>query len=129
MSRAVPGAQNPNGIFENYFEVNYPPLPLPMIWRVVYHEAVRGNHILWDQQDIESVNSMVESAKPGSSFSMDDSDKKAITKFMASFFSTSDFRDLQGMIKSLPANHKAVAFILYNRAITVWKRWLKTNLH
>lgn len=113
------------GIFENYFEANYAPLPLPMIWRVIYHEAIRGNHILWERGDLDAIENMHQSAD----FKMNEEDRSAVTTFMVRFMAGSDFRQLADMIKALPINQKAVAFILYRRAISVWQNWLKTNLH
>lgn len=121
---AAPRNSNAN-IFENYFESNYAPLPLPMIWRVIYHEAMRGNHILWDAKDLEAIDQMHQSPE----MKMNEEDRSAITTFMVKFMAGSDYRQLTEMIKALPMNQKAVAFILYRRAISVWQRWLKTNLH
>ena len=42
-------------IYENFFETDIPPLPLPMVWRVVYNEAIRGNHILFDGPDLKAI--------------------------------------------------------------------------
>lgn len=112
-------------IRENYFESNYAPLPLPMIWRVIYHEAIRGNHILWDSNDLAAIDQMHESAE----LKMNDADRSAVTSFMVRFISGTDFRQLSDMIKELTLDQKAVAFILYRRAIHTWQRWLKTNLH
>lgn len=126
MSDAAARPRNANAsIPENYFEANYPPLPLPMIWRVIYHEAMRGNHILWDKTDLEAIEYMHQSPD----FKMNEEDRSAITDFMVRFTSGTDFRQLVDMIKALPMNQKAVAFVLYRRAISVWQRWLKTNLH
>ncbi len=126
MSGADAGAKKAtSGVFENYFETTYPPLPLPAIWRIIYHEAVRGNHILWDQSEIETIDKTIKS--PDLKLSQEDT--LSITKFMAGFFSSGDFRDLKRMIKDLPDHQKSIAFLLYSRAIKVWQKWLKTNLH
>jgi hypothetical protein len=126
MSGADVGAVNSSkNIFENYFESNYAPLPLPMIWRVVYHEAVRGNHILWERGDLDAIEAHVQSPD----FKLATEDKQMATKFMTKFFSTVDFTALQLMIKQLTPSQKALVFLLYRRAISVWQGWLKLNLH
>lgn len=126
MSQAVVGAKKSSeGVFENYFETNYAPLPLPMIWRVIYHEAVRGNHILWNAAELESIEQQCNSPE----FKLQPGDSGVLAKFMAKFFHTANFGDLQSMIATLNDQQKAVAFLLYRRAITVWQKWLKTNLH
>lgn len=114
-----------SSIFENYFEANYAPLPLPLIWRVVYHEAVRGNHILWEKADLDAIEAQYGS----SSFKLAPEDTSAVTRFMARFFSTVDYADLKKMLRLLPIQQKAVVFLLYRRAISVWQSWLKLNLH
>ncbi|MCX6125218.1 MAG: hypothetical protein NTV34_10815 [Proteobacteria bacterium] len=126
MSGAEAGMKNSSqNIFENYFESNYPPLPLPMIWRVVYHEAVRGNHILWDRVDLDAIEEHVQS----SNFTLDTEDKKVATRFMSKFFSTVDYTDLQTMLKRLTLAQKSLVFLLYRRSMTGWQQWLKRNLH
>ena len=126
MSGAEAGIKNSSqNIFENYFESNYPPLPLPMIWRVVYHEAVRGNHILWDRVDLDAIEEHVQS----SNFKLDTEDKKVATRFMSKFFSTVDYTDLQTMLKRLTLAQKSLVFLLYRRSMTGWQQWLKRNLH
>ncbi len=125
MTRVAASENQNSSIYENYFESNFPPLPLPMIWRVVYHEAIRGNHILWDRADLDSIENLHQSAE----LKMSSEDRNAITSFMVKFMGGSDYRQLQAMIQTLSMNQKAVAFILYRRAISVWQRWLKTNLN
>lgn len=112
-------------VSENYFETNYPPLPLPMIWRVIYHEAMRGNHLLWDKVDLDEIEATVTSPN----FKVNPEDKHLVTHFMAKFLSTISFMDLQTMVKSLSHQQKALVFILYRRAISTWQTWLKTHLH
>lgn len=114
-----------HSVSENYFETNYPPLPLPMIWRVIYHEAVRGNHILWEKADLDAIE--LEFQSPN--FKLAQEDKGAITRFMARFHASVDYNELRAMICQLPRQQKAVAFLLYRRAISVWQTWLKSNLH
>ena len=112
-------------IYENYFESTYPPLPLPMIWRLVYQEAVRGNHILWDRADLEDIEKHVLS----NDFKLEHGDKIVATRFMADFFQTVDYNNLQAMLKTLTLKQKSLVFLLYRRAISVWQTWLKVNLH
>jgi len=114
-----------SSISENYFEDHYPPLPLPMIWRVIYHEAARGNHLLWDRQDLADVESTLSSK----SMSIDASDKIQLTKFMALFLSTGNFQELQAMLKGCSQRQKALVFIMYKRALSTWRMWLKNNLN
>lgn len=125
MSRAGATKNPSSSIRENYFETTYPPLPLPMIWRVIYHEAMRGNHILWERNDLDAIEQKYQTAE----FQMTEEDRNVITKFMVRFLGCSDFRELQAMIRELTISQKAVAFVLYRRSISVWQRWLKTNLH
>jgi hypothetical protein len=121
MSRPGSGAQ----MYENFFESNVPPLPLPMIWRVVYNEAIRGNHILFDADDIKAIEDYYHSP----SFKLSSDNSGAMARFAVKFFGSSDFGEMKSLFKSLTLEQKAVALILYRRSISVWKDWLKRNLH
>ena len=118
-------AREKASIFENFFEQDYAPLPLPMVWRVVYYEAIRGNHILWDKEDLETIASFYQAPD----VRLDAVDQVAMTKFGSKFFQSSDFREMKQLIKMLPTHHKAIAFLLYRRSIGSWQTWLKKNLH
>ncbi len=125
MSRSGASAKASANLYENFFEESYPPLPLPMIWRVIYHEAVRGNHILWNSDDLASIEHSLQAAQ----FKIAPTEHDTIIQFMANLTSCGDFRELHNMIKGLPAHQKPVIFLLYRRALAGWHRWLKANLH
>ena len=114
-----------DSIRENYFETAYPPLPVPHIWRVVYQEAMRGQHILWDRDDLV----MIEAELGSTDLSVTEADKHFMSRFMVKFLTSSDFSELKHLLKSLPTKRKAFAFILYTRSLNVWKEWLKRNLN
>lgn len=112
-------------MYENFFESNVPPLPLPMVWRVIYNEAIRGNHILFDTEDLKAIDEYYQSAQ----FKLKPENKPIMARFAVRFFGSSDFSEMKGLIKGLTLEQKAVALILYRRSISVWNNWLKTNLH
>ena len=118
-------AREKASIFENFFEQDYAPLPLPMVWRVVYYEAIRGNHILWDKNDLEAVAKFYNEPN----VKLNAADQIAMTKFGSKFFQSADFGEMKNMVQALPAHHKAIAFLLYRRAINSWQAWLKKNLN
>jgi hypothetical protein len=118
-------AQVNASIYENFFDSNIPPLPLPMVWRVVYHEAVRGNHILFDAEDMTAIEDYYHSKD----FKLREENNAPMAKFAVKFFSSTDFREMRAMIKALPIDQKVVALILYKRSMSVWREWLKRNLH
>ena len=118
-------SQSNAAVYENFFESNVPPLPLPMVWRVVYNEAIRGNHILFDVEDLKAIEEFYHSPD----FKLNAENNVPMTKFAVKFFSSTDFKDMKAMIKALPLDQKVVALILYRRSISVWQDWLKRNLH
>lgn len=121
MSKSFAGAQ----MYENFFESNVPPLPLPMVWRVVYNEAIRGNHILFDTDDIKAIEEFYHSPN----FKLRAENNGVMARFAVKFFASSDFGEMKALFKGLTLEQKAVALILYKRSISVWKDWLKRNLH
>jgi len=112
-------------VYENLFESNVPPLPLPMVWRVIYAEAIRGNHIIFDAEDLKAIEEFYHS--PG--FKLKPENNSPMAKFAVKFFGTSDFKEMKALVKALPIDQKVVALILYKRSISVWQDWLKRNLH
>jgi hypothetical protein len=118
-------AQANASVYENFFEANVPPLPLPMVWRVVYHEAIRGNHILFDADDMAAIEEFYHSPD----FKLNPENNVPMTRFAVKFFSSTDFKEMKAMVKALPIDQKVVALILYRRSISVWQDWLKRNLH
>lgn len=118
-------ARSNASMYENFFESNVPPLPLPMVWRVVYNEAIRGNHILFDAEDLKEIEEYFHSPN----FKLRPENNTPMAKFAVRFFGSSDFREMKALIKSLNLEQKAVALILYRRSISVWSDWLKRNLH
>ena len=121
MSRSVSNA----AVYENFFESNVPPLPLPMVWRVVYNEAIRGNHILFELDDLKAIEEFYHSPD----FKLRPENNNPMAKFAVKFFSSTDFGEMKALIKALPIDQKVVALILYRRSISVWQDWLKRNLH
>lgn len=121
MQRPIAGAQ----MYENFFESNVPPLPLPMVWRVVYNEAIRGNHILFDADDMKAIEDYYHSPQ----FKLRPENNSAMARFAVKFFGSSDFAEMKSLFKSLTLEQKAVALILYRRSISVWREWLKRNLN
>jgi hypothetical protein len=116
---------NNAAMYENLFETTVPPLPLPMVWKVIYSEAIRGNHILFDQEDLSEIETFYHSAD----FKIKAENNGPMAKFAVKFFSSSDFQEMRRLIKALPIDQKVVALILYRRSISVWQDWLKRNLH
>lgn len=121
MSRGLSNA----AIYENFFESNLAPLPLPMVWRIVYNEAIRGNHILFDAEDLKAIEEFYHSPD----FKLNPENNVPITKFAVKFFGSTDFGEMKRLIKALPLDQKVVALILYRRSISTWQDWLKRNLH
>lgn len=122
---AMQKAVNNAAMYENLFETSVPPLPLPMVWKVIYSEAIRGNHILFDTEDLSAIESFYHSKD----FRLKEENNGPMAKFAVKFFSSSDFQEMRRLIKALPIDQKVVALILYRRSISVWQDWLKRNLH
>jgi hypothetical protein len=116
---------NNQAMYENLFESTVPPLPLPMVWKVIYSEAIRGNHILFDKEDLSKIEAFYHSSE----FKLKAENNAPMAKFAVKFFSSSDFQEMRKLIKALPIDQKVVALILYRRSISVWQDWLKRNLH
>ena len=88
MQRANATANANAAMYENLFEETVPPLPLPMVWKVIYAEAIRGNHILFDAEDLAEIEAFYHSSE----FKLKTENNVPMAKFAVKFFGSSDFQ-------------------------------------
>lgn len=112
-------------VYENFFENAYPSLPLPKIWQVIYHEGIRGHHIMFSSADLSAIQEYFGSKD----FRLSESDSELIADLSARLFSSNDLQEMRQLLRGVSLPHKVVLFILYRRALTIWGTYLKKSLH
>ncbi len=99
-------------IAENFFEQNYPESPLPKLWQIIYQEAIRGNHILFEQNDVErfSTATLSEQECPKSF-------ETSIEEIICSILYSNNLTQMKAIICSCPFAVRRTIFGVYNWAI------------
>ena len=99
---------------------------LPPLWRIIYQEAVRGNHVLFENvPEARYASRTITIGRPGVSKSISKDLSKTVTKI----FKSSSITEMKQIINKLNRQEKDVLFLMYERAIVSWKKQLKASLN
>ncbi len=108
----------PGLIFENFFVEQ---LGMPLLWQLIYQEAMRGNHLLFDREDLlrfESEASPILSA-----------DDQKTSDFVYSIFENHDLTSIQTQISQLSFGQKRRVHQVYRRFLDRWRFQLKQGMN
>ncbi len=75
----------------------HPELDLPPLWQVIYHEAIHGNHILFEKELVDFFEKDI--SKSEHSFS-DEQTEHLVTSALI-LMSTTDFQKMRSLVKRL----------------------------
>jgi hypothetical protein len=95
---------------------------LPPLWSVIYEEAVRGNHVLFDASDIEAFQK-----DPTPHY--DDAEIAWVVTYIAQQTVKTSLIELQRAVRELPEVKRGLVFILYMNAIQYFTAQLKRSLN
>ena len=112
-------------VYENILmELNPSPLQeYPLHWQVIYQEAMRSRHILFDETDVnrfQGRESLLRSAQWNLPLL-----KEAIVKLVAA----SNIKEMQVIIQELSVPQRKNLFRLYLRALNAWRQDLQMGLN
>lgn len=98
---------------------------LPPTWQVIYNEGIRGNHILFAENDIQLFQNQVtdlsdEANQPAESEVVDIAFRVMVA---------SSFEEMYEVISSASLEIRMQLFVVYQRLLIVWSEYLKVNLH
>lgn len=99
---------------------------LPPLWRVIYQEAVRGNHVLFENVPQSSYSARAATlSRPGVNTGISENLQITVTRI----FRSSSITEMKAIIKGLNRQEKDALFLIYERAINTWKMQLKASLN
>lgn len=98
---------------------------LPPLWQTIYYEAVRSNHIMFEQNDVRSFTA--ETAEKMLSLNADE--RSNICDASMRILNASDLGSMREAIAELPYKQKKVLFAIYSNALLKFKEESKQNLH
>lgn len=99
-------------------------LVFPPLWALIYHEAIRNNHLLFSHDDLTRFSS-----EAGSLHSQRQADKEQLCKTVCELFSCSDLSSMQSLITRLPYRLRADVFAIYLRFIDDWRQHARVGLN
>lgn len=95
---------------------------LPPLWSVIYEEAVRGNHVLFDPSDIEAFQK-----NPIAHY--DDAEIAWVVTYIAQQTVKTSLIELQATVRELSPAKRSLVFMLYMNAIQYFTAQLKRSLN
>ncbi len=110
---------------ESLIQSNYPEMNIPPLWQVLYQEAVRGNHLLFDKKEVERFEEERVSFKPV----WDDLINEEIEEIATHLAGCSDLREMMDIIDSLTLKTRKTLYFLYVELLVIWKHALRSQLN
>jgi hypothetical protein len=95
---------------------------LPNNWRVIYHEAFRGNHLLFDAADVESFNGARKL-----SLSASTGDKKVALRAAVRIVGEQSITNMRNQVNQLGIESKYYLFRLYLRYVDSMRDQVKNS--
>lgn len=116
-----------NQILENsMFSIYQNPDFLPPLWRVIYQEAIRGHHVLFDHIPQSSYGARTLTlGRPGAQSGLSEN----ILETIADIIKSSSITEMKEIINKLSRQEREVLFFIYQRAIRQWQNKLKSTLN
>ncbi len=105
--------------FEGILNEQYSqPAFLPPLWRIIFQEAMRGNHILFSK----SVQAEAEENHPGPP-------NDELIEFCVHLFAAPDLRTIKSMIAFLPREEQKQLFLVYLQQMLTIREENKNSLN
>ena len=98
---------------------------LPPLWQVIYYEAVRGHHILFDHLDVVEARQL--ESKPSQTISAEELEQ--LCESVVTIISCSDLASMRRAIKECPDCLRHQLFTIYRHFVEAWRQHLKCHLN
>ena len=95
---------------------------LPPLWSVIYEEAVRGNHILFETCELDTLQNATMTE-------FDDADVAWVVTYVAKQSVKTSLIELKQAVKDLPDQKRGLVFLLYMNSIQYFTQQLKRSLN
>ena len=112
-------------ILESFFISNYHDSNLPPLWQVIYQEAIRGHHLLFQKQDIERFGL----EETSTTTQIDDSWSDDLEPVVLDLLHASDLGEMVDLIDDLAISQRRQLFRLYKHALWICSHYIKSQMH
>lgn len=110
---------------ENFLSSAYPDTNLPPLWQVIYQEAVRGHHLLFNRQDVERFDREINVLDKIADIVIPDEVETIVVEIV-------ECPDLQSMVKVIdrqPEKLRRSLYQLYRRVLWMWRHYVRDQLN
>ena len=112
---------------ESLIQANYPGANLPPLWQVIYQEAMRGHHLLFRRDDVETYEALDAATTDSRNYDIELSDELEIA--VLKVVGCADLSAMVKVIDTLPGTTRRALYQFYKRALWIWRNYVKDNLH
>lgn len=110
---------------ESLIHSNYPDMNIPPLWQVLYQEAIRGNHLLFDKSECEQF----EAERTGFRFSWEELVDEEIEEIVSHLAGCADLREMMDIIDAQSLEIRKTLYFLYIELLVIWKHYLRSQMN
>ncbi|MBM4251057.1 MAG: hypothetical protein FJ146_03725 [Deltaproteobacteria bacterium] len=111
-------------LLENLIQQNYSGVELPPLWQVIYQEAMRGHHLLFQRSDVELFESLKSTYELTELASL-----SHIEENVMEILCCHDLDSMVRVIDAMPIGQRHLLFVLYQRALKLWRSYSKEHMN
>jgi len=113
-------------LLENFIQENYyPEVNLPPLWQVIYQEAIRGHHILFQRADVERFEAAEGVSEPW----LDSAFTEELEGLVVDLAGSADLQEMVHIIDDLPEATRRNLYYMYRRVLWMWRCYVKDQLN
>jgi|GEM_PF-1855692 len=98
---------------------------IPDIWHLVYEEGIRGNHILFQEQDLVAIRVLIARGK----LDWDDEFGRSIEDRAVRLLHLNNIEIIRSKVSSLSDDEKLGLYLVYQCGLELWRSALKRRLN
>lgn len=110
---------------ESLIHSNYPDLNIPPLWQVLYQEAIRGNHLIFDKNECEQF----EAERTSFSYSWEELVDEEIEEIVSHLAGCADLREMMDIIDAQTLEIRKTLYFLYVELLVIWKHYLRSQMN
>src|SRR5262245_35555528 len=110
-------------ILENFIQSNYLGVGLPPLWEVIYHEAIRGHHLLFSRTDVERYDRDLSQ----NAFWEDAQVTEELEAVAVKIVACAELQDMVRLIDALSDDQRRNLYTMYRRVLWMWRNYIKES--
>ncbi len=96
----------------------------PLHWQIIYQEAMKSHHIIFDQEDILRFRKIqLTTYKPQSI------EIERLPSLAIGIYKAANIPEIKAYVKSIPFAQRELLFFFYLRALKIWRKSIANTLN